>query len=167
MLQMNAPEKNAPRPDQTTILNLVLYPHRSLSPRGFMIFMGILSLISFMVGMIFLLKGAWPVMGFFGLDVALVYFAFRLNFKDARRYETLQLTPEKLTVERVLPSGRSWHWEFQPYWLRVEMDDPPEHFSQLRISSHGRSLIIGSFLSPQERLDLAGLLHRSLLAIKT
>ena len=55
----------------------MLTPHRSLSPTGFLIFMAVLGGISFVTGMVFLLAGAWPVFGFLGLDVLLVYWAFR------------------------------------------------------------------------------------------
>lgn len=142
-------------PEPPILFDAVLHPHRSLSPRGFAILMSLLGAISFTAGFSFIALGAWPVFGFLGLDVALVYLAFRLNYRAARNYEAVRLTESTLDIARGGPRGLRETLSFQPYWVRVEMDDPPEHESQLRLSSHGRSVTIGSFLSPGERLDLA------------
>ena len=140
----------------------VLMPHRSLSPTGFWVLMTLISAVSFVSGMFFALHGAWPVFGYFGLDVLLIYLAFRASYRSARLYETVKLTTDALVVERIGPGGRRARWSFQPYWLRVEMDDPPQHHSQLRLTSHGRSLVLGAFLSPGERFEFAAALNAAL-----
>jgi uncharacterized membrane protein len=71
----------------------VLTPYRSLRPAGFLVLMVALGAVSFVAGILFLVAGAWPVLGFFGLDVLLVYVAFRLNYRSGRLYETVNLTP--------------------------------------------------------------------------
>jgi uncharacterized membrane protein len=147
---------------EPALFDAVLHPHRSLSPFGFVILMTCVGLVSFTAGIVFLLAGAWPVFGFFGLDAALIYIAFRMSYRSGQLHETVRLTRTALTVRRVSPSGAVKSWTFEPYWLRVEMDDPPEHHSQLRLTSHGRALVIGSFLSPAERLDLARALGTAL-----
>ena len=118
--------------------------------------------ISFTAGVAFMMMGAWPVFGFFGLDAALVFLAFKINYRSARMYETVRLTEEKLTVVRVNSSGRVQRWSFQPYWLRINMDDPPREDSKLVLTSHGKSLVIGSFLSPDERIEFARALESEL-----
>lgn len=155
----NAGPEKAPRP---LVFDAVLQPHRSLGPRGFLALMAGVGLVSFAAGMAFVLAGAWPVMGFFGLDVLLVFLAFRFNYIAARRYETVRLTADSLVVEHVAPDGTRREWKFQPYWLRVSMDDPPRHDSKLILTSHGRSLVIGAFLSPDERLEFAQALRDAL-----
>lgn len=152
----------APTPDDSPLFNAVLTPHRSLSPGGFWLVMGGVALFSFAAGLAFLWKGAWPVLGFLGVDVALVYFAFRANYRSGHLYETVRLTRSELAVQRVLPSGQMRGWSFQPYWLRVHIDEPPVPGSQLTLTSHGRSLAIGAFLSPGERLELANALRAAL-----
>jgi uncharacterized membrane protein len=137
------------------LFDAVLRPHRSLSKLGFLIFMAALATISFAAGILFLLQGAWPVFGFFGIEVGLVYIAFKLNYRSGRLTETVQLDAKELLVRRVDPAGRAASWTFQPNWLRVSIDNPPEHESQLVLTSHGRSLTIGSFLTPEERLEVA------------
>ena len=101
----------------------VLLPHRSLPTRGFHVLMLILGLISLAVGIGFVSIGAWPVTGFFGLDVVLVYFAFRLSYRSARRSETIRLAGDAFTVERVNVRGERRVWQFQPFWLRVILEE--------------------------------------------
>jgi uncharacterized membrane protein len=139
----------------------VLEPHRSLSRGGFILLMVAFGGVSFIAGIVFLVIGAWPVLGFFGLDVLLIYIAFRLNYRSGRMREAVRLT-DTLTIRRVHPNGRVQQWSFEPYWVRIEMDDPPEHWSQLTLSSHGRSLTFGAFLTAEERLELARALAAAL-----
>lgn len=143
-----------------------LAPHASLPRAGFTLLMAVLCVFSFAAGIAFVSIGAWPVFGFFGLDVAAVYIAFRVSYARARRYEIVRLTENRLAIERVSPRGEVERFEFQPYWLRVLMDDPPRHESPLTLRSHGRSLVIGSFLSPEERLELANALNAALAQLK-
>src|SRR5438132_6054016 len=103
----------------------VLSPHRSLPPHGFHILMLALGVISLAVGIGFVAIGAWPVIGFFGLDVALVYLAFRLNYRCARQSETIRLAGDAFTVERVNVRGERRAWHFQPFWLRVILEERP------------------------------------------
>ncbi len=144
------------------LFDAVLEPHRSLSRSGFLTLMAVVVVVSFAAGIAFALMGAWPVFGFFGLDAALIYIAFRVNYRSARMYETVRLTEDTLTVVRVDASGQVRRWSFQPYWLRVNIDDPPRRDSKLMLSSHGKSLAIGSFLAPHERLDFARALETAL-----
>lgn len=146
----------------SSTFRLVLYPHRSLGPTGFLVLMLAIGSVSFVTGMVFLLKGAWPVFGFFGLDVALVYAAFRLNYRSGRIYETIELTPETLTITRVHPSGERESFDFNPYWVRVRLAEAPHGGTDLRLASHGREFAFARFLTDDERRDLSGVLSGAL-----
>ncbi|RDD63372.1 DUF2244 domain-containing protein [Ferruginivarius sediminum] len=148
--------------DDPVLFDAILTPHRSLSVRGFVTLMSAVCAISFFAGFGFFLMGAWPVVGFMGLDVLLIYAAFKINFRAARMYETVRLTRDDLLVERISPRGDKQRWQFQPAWLQVLMDDPPRHESQITLRSHGRSITIGSFLTAEERLDFAKALAQAL-----
>ena len=148
------------------LFDAILTPHRSLSPHGFVILMSLVAGVGFGTGIVFLTLGAWPVFGFCGLEVVLIWLCFRLSYRSGRIWERVRLTPAALTVERHLSNGSRREWSFQPYWLRVVMDDPPEHESRLVLTSHGESLAIGSFLTPEERLDLAKALRRALASAR-
>lgn len=158
----------APRTDsQSALFDAILRPHRSLSPTGFIILMSLVATVGFGAGITFLLIGAWPVFGFCGLEVVLLYVCFRLSYRGARIFERVRLTEGRLIVERWGLDGRVRQWSFQPYWLRVTIDDPPEPNSPLLLSSHGHSLAIGSFLTVAERLELARALRQALAARDT
>jgi uncharacterized membrane protein len=144
----------------------VLTPHRSLGPTGFLILMAALGAVSFIAGLAFYLAGAWPVMGFFGLDAALVYLAFKLNYRSGRLYETLDLTPERLTWTRVHPSGRREQFDCNPYWARIDLTQRPDGRTDLRLLAQGRELAFGRFLTDGERRDLAAALKDALLAAR-
>jgi uncharacterized membrane protein len=144
----------------------VLTPYRSLTPTGFLILMAALGGVSFVAGVAFYLAGAWPVMGFFGLDAALVYLAFRLNYRSGRLYETVDLTPDRLTWTRVHPSGRREQFDCNPYWARVNLMQRPDGRTDLRIAAQGRELAFGRFLTDGERRDLAAALKDALLAAR-
>jgi uncharacterized membrane protein len=146
-----------PRPANSppVLYDAELAPHCSLPPRGFAVLMLVLAGANGTVGMAFVLRGAWPVTPFFGLDLLLVYLAFRMSYRQARRREALRLTEENLTVERTDPKGGRRHWHFHPFWLRVVLEEKDEHSNRLVLASHGRSLVVGSFLGPDERRDVA------------
>ncbi len=147
---------------RSKLFDVVLYPHRSLSPTGFWLLMAAVSAISFGAGMAFFLAGAWPVLGFFGLDVLLIYVAFRMSFRAARLTETVSLTEDELLIRRVTPRGRVTSWTFQPYWVRIAIDEAAGSDSRLIVSSHGRHVALGDFLLHDERVDLAKALRTAL-----
>ena len=149
------------------IFSAVLTPHRSLSPTGFIIFMAVLGGMSFVTGIVFLLAGAWPVFGFFGLDVLLVYWAFKLNYRSAQAYEQVTVTPSELTVRKVSHHGRVLEWTLNPLWVRLQRDVHEEFgLQQLFLESQGRRLSIAGFLPPQEKESFALALSGALAEAK-
>jgi uncharacterized membrane protein len=144
------------------LLDVVLRPHRSLSPAGFTAIMTALIAFSFIGGIVFWWVGAWPVIGFLGLDVALVYWAFRASYARGREYERIVLMPGSLMIERASHKAGTERFSLQPYWLRVDLEDGPEPAARLLLRSHGKSFTVGGFLSPQERTELADLLRAAL-----
>lgn len=122
--------------------------------------------VSFVAGMAFLLMGAWPVFGFFGLDVLLVYIAFRLNYRSGRAYELVELTADNLKVTHVSPSGKQQCFDFNPYWVRVNLAEQPDGRTNLRLASHGRELEFGRFHTDDERREFAAALKTALAAAR-
>jgi uncharacterized membrane protein len=154
-------------PPKPVFFERVLLPYRSLPPRGFNILMLVLAAISIAVGTLFVSLGAWPVCGFFGLDVGLIYVAFRLSYRSARQRETLRLGDEELTVERVGIRGDRRLWRFQPFWVRVVFEEHPDESNRLSLASHGQTLPIGTFLPPPVRREVATNLRDALLRWRT
>jgi uncharacterized membrane protein len=156
MREFTAPAPPAP------VFDVVLYPHRSLDRHGFVLLMTAIALVSGLVGAGFALIGAWPVTGFFGLDVLLLYLAFRWSYRAGRLAEFIRLDPDALVVRRVDPRGRSQEWRLSPHWVRIELDEQRPSGGALRLCAHGQELAVGSFLSPPERAELAASLRRAL-----
>jgi uncharacterized membrane protein len=141
------------------IFSAVVTPHRSLNRTGFVIVMAAVSVVSFVAGTVFLLMGAWPVFGFFGLDVLLVYWAFRANYQAAAAYEEVTVTAGELRVRKVSHRGRASEWSFNPLWVRLERDRHEEFgLRGLFLVSRGQRLPIATVLSPQERESFAAAL---------
>ena len=144
-----------------------LTPHRSLSRGGFLALMGFLTAISFIAGFVFLLMGAWPVFGFFGLDVLIVYWAFRLNFRRAAATEDIVVTPYELRVRRVSHRGHVVEWTLNPLWVQLDKKVHEEFgIEKLYLVSRGRRLSIGNFLGPEEKASFANALGAALQAAK-
>lgn len=144
--------------------DVVLYPHRSLGPRGFVILMCAVGLISFTAGMVFMIHGAWPVFGFFGLDALALYIAFRMSYRSGRLTERLRIGSDEAVLARVQPDGRRQEWRFQPYWLQVV--EQGARRGHLALRSHGRDVPFAAFLTPDERSDLARAIRTALRDLK-
>jgi len=144
----------------------VLTPHRSLSRAGFIALMAAMCITCLGTGLVFLAAGAWPVFGFLGLDVIIVYIAFQLNYRAARAYEMVELTPETLTVTRVDPAGRRKSYAFNPFWVRVLLREWPDGRNDLRLATRDRELSFGRFLTDDERRDFADALKGALVVAR-
>jgi len=141
---------------EPAIFSAVLTPHRSLSRKGFLVFMLVLGSLSLTSGLYFLSAGAWPVFGFLGLDVLLVYWAFRVNYRSARAYEVVTVTPSELTIRKVSYHGRVRQWRLNPVWVRLDRDEHKEFgIERLFLVSHGRRLPIAGFLGAREKASFA------------
>ena len=151
-------------PDELPMLfSAMLTPHRSLDRVGFLVLMAFLSLVSFAAGIAFLMLGAWPVFGFFGLDVLAVYWAFRVNYSRAAAVEEISVTPTLLRVRRTSHLGSVSEWSFNPLWVRLDQEVHEEFgISRLALVSRGRRLTIASFLGPDEKASFAKALMAAL-----
>ena len=112
--------------------------------------------VSFVAGMAVPDDGAWPVFGFFGLDVLLLYWAFRLNYRHAEAYEEVKVTCSRLTVRKVSHRGRVREWVLNPLWVRLDKVAHEEFgIERLFLVSRGKQLAIASFLGPDEKASFA------------
>jgi uncharacterized membrane protein len=132
-----------------------------------MVLMLVIGAVSIVNGIVFVVMGAWPVTGFFGLDVLLCYAAFRWNYRAARLSEKVDLAGHELRVTRVHPSGKAESWSFNPYWVRFEHRQNENAADELSLTSHGRKLIFGAFLSDSEKASFAIALSAALARQKS
>ena len=156
-----------PGPPQPELFSALLTPQRSLNRTGFLVLMVFLSVVSFAAGLAFLLMGAWPVLGFFGLDVLAIYWAFRINFLRARASEEISVTPCELRVRRVSHRGRVVEWVLNPVWVQLDQKIHAEFgIEKLYLVSKGRRVSIASFLGPDEKASFAKALTAALQAAR-
>ena len=156
-----------PARDQPTLFSARVTPHRSLSPTGFLVLMAFIGAVSFVAGIAFWMMGAWPVLGFFGLDVLVIYWAFRSNFRSADAIEDIVVTPSELRVRRVSHRGHLIEWSFNPLWVQLEQTGDPEFgIEHLFLVSRGRRVAVGHFLGPDEKASFAKALLAALQTAK-
>lgn len=149
-------ETNASFAADEPFFRALLTPHRSLGRAGFMILMGALVFGWLVTGAIFLAHGAWPVFGFFGLDVLLVYVAFRLNYRSGRAREEVSVSRTSLDIRKIAPSGRTEAFQFNPFWARFSVSRHQEiGITGMAVEGQGRNVPIGSFLNPDDRESFA------------
>jgi uncharacterized membrane protein len=156
-----------PKTPEPELFSALLTPYRSLNRTGFIVLMGFLSVVSFVAGVAFLLMGAWPVLGFFGLDVLVIYWAFKVNFRTARAHEEISLTPSELRVRRVSHRGQVAEWVLNPLWVRLDQQVHEEYgVERLYLVYRGRHVSIGRFLGPDEKASFAKALNAALAAAR-
>jgi uncharacterized membrane protein len=149
--------------DEPTLFSAVLTPHRSLGRTGFLAVMLLIGGISFAAGLVFFIAGAWPVVGFLGLDVLLVYAAFKVSYRSAAAYEHVTMTPSALTVRKVSHRGQVAEWTLNPVWVRLQREIHAEFgIERLFLVSHGRRLPVATFLGPEEKASFASALSAAL-----
>lgn len=145
------------------LFSAIITPNRSLSSTGFLLVMLLVGGTSFAAGLVFYLIGAWPVVGFLGLDVLLVYWAFRANYRSAAAFEEVTVTHSELRVRRVTHHGKVSVWTLNPVWTTLDRETHEEFgLLKLFLVSHGRKLSIAGFLAPQEREGFAAALAAAL-----
>ena len=148
---------------EPVLFSVLLTPHRSLNRTGFVLVMTFLSVISFATGIAFLIMGAWPVVGFLGLDVLLVYWAFRANYRAATAFEEVTVTPSELKVRRVSHRGEVAEGTLNPVWTQLQRETSEEFgLLKLFLVSRGRRLAVAGFLSPKEKEGFATALSNAL-----
>src|SRR3981081_1592567 len=152
---------------QPKLFSALLTPHRSLNRTGFLVLMGFLSVVSFIAGLAFLLMGACAVCGFFGLDVLIIYWAFRVNFRRAEATEEITITASELRVRRVSHRGHVVEWVLNPLWVQLDQKIHAEFgIEKLYLVSRGRRVSIGNFLGADEKASFAKALLAALQTAK-
>jgi uncharacterized membrane protein len=154
-------------PIETELFSARLTPHRSLGRAGFLVLMAFVSVVSFAAGMAFLLMGAWPVFGFFGLDVLAIYVAFRIYFRRARASEEIRVTLSELYVRRTSHRGHVVEFTFNPLWVQLDRQTHAEFgIERLYLVSKGRRIAIGGFLGAEEKESFSNALMAALQAAR-
>ena len=140
----------------TPLFAAELTPHRSLSPKGTRVVIGLVALLACVPAMVFLSLGAWPIIGFMGLDVLAIALALHLSLRRGKRREQVTLWSDQLELVAIDPRGARTLRRFNPNSVRLLLDrDSNEKTTALRLRSGKEELVIGSFLHPDDKSSFA------------
>jgi uncharacterized membrane protein len=148
------------------MLDITVLPYRSLSKKNFRNLMIIVSIIFFSIGVFFWSLGAWPVFGFLGLDVLLLYLAFKINYKKGEIFENLKLFKSNLVITRVFPSGKAQKWSLEPYWTKADLLNTSPNEYKLVLKSKEKVVLLGAFLNLNDKKRLMKRINNALLIYK-
>jgi len=142
--------------DGLVYMDAVITPNRSLSQRGFIVLICIVTFFNCAAAAVFLAMGATLVPFFLGLDVLAVIAAFLASYAAAKRIERVQVTSREVRVVRETPSHSEVVWESPTAFTRVALDlDEDEVVQAVRLAVSGRHASVAMALSPPERADFA------------
>jgi uncharacterized membrane protein len=140
-----------------------IHPQRSMTPRGVALVLLLAGSVSAMISLPFVIMGAWPIAGFFGLDVFLLWLAFRVQAREANAYEEILVTRPHMLIRDVSARGRVREARFNPYWVRLKRDVHAEWgVERLSLEEGRRSLEIARHLGRGEKAKFATALQKGL-----
>lgn len=149
------------------IFKALLMPHRSLGRGGFVVLMAAVATLWLGTGLFFLIAGAWPVLGFFGIDLLALYVAFRLNYRAGRQREEVALSRTRLDIRKVAPCGRAEEHRFNPFGTRFSVSRHAEiGITRMAVEARERSVSLGGFLNPDDRESFADAFGAALATAK-
>ena len=157
---------NCPPADRL-LFSAILTPHRSLPAVGFRVIMTAVLGLNLIASVVFYRIGAWPVIGFCGADVLILYLAFRSNFRAAAALEAVEVTATEIHLRKVSADGQSIDYRFNPSWVRLEIERlPDEGVTRIALFSHGRGVPMAEFLNPEDRTSFAEALAGAIAAAR-
>lgn len=130
--------------------------NRSLDRNGIRLVIALVCLVGIASSLPFVVLGAWPVAGFFGVDVLALFIAFKVNFARAKGYEEVSVSPLAVMLRKVTHLGQEARWSFNPAWTKLESTHD-EDFGLMRLAlvSRGVTVPVAASLSPPERESFA------------
>lgn len=137
-------------------------PNRSLSERGFIVLIGVVTLANCASAAVFVAMGATLVPIFLGVDVLAVIVAFLVSFQAARRVERVRVTSRAVRVTQETPRASYLVWESPTAFTRVHVEKDEGRTVGVKLALSGREAAVAAALSPRERADFAEALERAI-----
>ena len=153
----------SPDADDAALFAARLVPRRSFTPAAARRLLVATFIASALFSLPFYLAGAWPIVGFLGLDVALLGLAFHISFRAARACEDYRLSYLELEFAQVSARGARREWRFNPAWVTLERGERGPMAQRLALASRGRRHEIAAFLGAEEKAAFADELTRALV----
>jgi len=141
----------------------LLTPHRSLGPRGIRIVVAVYAVLASVPGLYFFATGAWPIVGFLGLDVLVLWWALSASLRSGKAFEEVTLWPDNLEIRHVTPKGQARQHAFNPFWVRLHVErDHEDRVTRLALRVRSEELEIGAFLNPDDKASFAKVFSQAL-----
>lgn len=145
-----------PAPKAHPLYAVTLTPHRALGETGIRWVVGVTAGFAAIPGLLFFAMGAWPVVGFLGLEVVLLYWALSTSLKSGRAFEEVTLWRDSLDIRHVAPSGAETRTSFNPFFVRLSLQkDTSGRITAIALTSRERALEVGAFLGPDDKARFA------------
>lgn len=141
-------------------------PNRSLSERGFIILITIVTVANCASAAVFLAMGASFVPIFLAFDLVAVIVAFLVSFSAAKRIERVQVTASEIRVTHETPKWTKLVWQSPTAFTRVRVEKEDERTVALKLALSGREAEVAAALSPRERAEFAKALERAIWQAK-
>jgi uncharacterized membrane protein len=148
-------------------MDAVITPHRSLSQRGFVVLISVLTAINALSALVFLNLGAAPVPAFLGLDVAALVVALLVSRRAALNRERVQVTASEIHVWHETPKGATTVWRSPTAFTRVALVGPDQDDPDLQLRLSDRGVAVARALTRAERRDFAAALDRAIRRART
>jgi uncharacterized membrane protein len=148
------------------VFEALIVPHRSLTRRGVLILIGVITLSSTLIALRFWFIGAWPVIAFSGVEVLLTCLLLTINFRRARAREVISLNSEEITVVQTDHYGRRRSFSLPSAWLQIRLETVENRSSRLLLRSHGRGREVAAFLHAAEKVSLFEALQDALHGVR-
>lgn len=162
-LSGHALDPSDPQHGDPLLFSAVLRPHRSLTPKGIRLVIALVAVAGLVAAIPFIIFGFWPVAGFYGLDIALLYWALNSNMDASGTFEIITVSPYALDVEKRPRCGRSQFWTFNPLWTRLHKDFTADMgLEKLVLVSKGERVTIADTLNPEDKADFGKALQLAL-----
>jgi uncharacterized membrane protein len=145
-----------------------LTPHRSLTRRGYRYVIALFCVLATIPAIVFFSLGAWPIVGFLGIDLIAIGWALSSSMKSGKQFEEVTLWPDELEVKQVAPNGKVELTRFNPFFVKLVIDrDFNERTTALHLRTRDSDLVIGAFLNPDDKASFAKVFGSALKKART
>lgn len=128
-----------------------LSPNSSLVGISRIIFLGGIAFVCLSIAIAFYFFGAYLILPFAGIEIAILFTAFYLSFKWSSRKEKIYLTKEIVRIEKgITKADYSWE-EFRTFTSFHIQKNSNDKSIRLSFRSKGKDVYIGDFLNEDDK----------------
>ena len=140
--------------------NILIEPNRPISWTSNVRFVKFFSLLSFIIGLVFMSQGFLLVLPYSGLEILILTFSLYLVYKHYSICQVIYFTDNSIIIEYGIDRADS-RVEYQRHWSTFTIDNNGKYnIPKLSICSKGKSTEIGVFLNYKDKIELINLIKK-------